>query len=77
MILPLDPADSTSQMSEGPDAAAAWHTVMRATLSLAALGRSIHTHPDLEPVDLVAIAVDIASSLSPLSTCRRRVYVVS
>ena len=77
MILPFDPADSTSQVPEAPDAAAAWNTFRRATLSLAALGRSIHTHPDLEPVDLLAIAVDIASSLSPLSTCRRRVYVVS
>lgn len=30
VILPLDPADSTSQASEAADAAAAWNTFMRA-----------------------------------------------
>ena len=30
VILPLDPADSTSQVSEAPDAAAAWDAFIRA-----------------------------------------------
>ncbi len=30
VILPLDPADNTSQASEAADAAAAWNTFMRA-----------------------------------------------
>jgi RES domain-containing protein len=34
-----------------------------ATLSLAALERFVHTDPDLEPDDLVAISVDIDSKL--------------
>jgi RES domain-containing protein len=35
-----------------------------ATLSLAALERFVHTDPDLEPVDLVAIPVDIEANMS-------------
>ena len=35
-----------------------------ATLSLAALERFVHTDPDLEPVDLVAIAVDIETNIA-------------
>jgi RES domain-containing protein len=35
-----------------------------ATLSLAALERFVNTDPDLEPLDLVAIPVDIDASLS-------------
>jgi RES domain-containing protein len=34
-----------------------------ATLSLAALERFVHTDPDLEPMDLVAIPVDIGYDL--------------
>jgi len=35
-----------------------------ATLSLAALERFVHTDPDLEPIDLVAIAMEIAASVT-------------
>jgi RES domain-containing protein len=35
-----------------------------ATLSLAALERFVHTDPDLEPMDLVAIPVDISDDLA-------------
>ena len=35
-----------------------------ATLSLAALERFVNTDPDLEPADLVAISVDIATSVA-------------
>jgi RES domain-containing protein len=35
-----------------------------ATLSLAALERFVHTDPDLEPDDLVAIAVDVAADIA-------------
>ena len=35
-----------------------------ATLSLAALERFVHTDSDLEPLDLVAIPVDIAENIS-------------
>ena len=35
-----------------------------ATLSLAALERFVHTDPDLEPVDLVAIAVEIGTGVA-------------
>jgi RES domain-containing protein len=35
-----------------------------ATLSLAALERFVHIDPDLEPVDLVAIAVDIKTNIA-------------
>jgi RES domain-containing protein len=35
-----------------------------ATLSLAALERFVHIDPDLEPVDLVAIAVDIETNIA-------------
>lgn len=35
-----------------------------ATLSLAALERFVHTDPDLEPADLVAICVDVGDGLS-------------
>jgi len=35
-----------------------------ATLSLAALERFVHTDSDLEPVDLVAISVDIGDNIS-------------
>ena len=35
-----------------------------ATLSLAALERFVHADPDLEPVDLVAIAVEIGTSVA-------------
>jgi RES domain-containing protein len=35
-----------------------------ATLSLAALERFVNTDPDLEPVDLVAIAVDIETNIA-------------
>jgi RES domain-containing protein len=35
-----------------------------ATLSLAALERFVHTDPDLEPLDLVAIPVDIGDNIS-------------
>jgi len=35
-----------------------------ATLSLAALERFVHTDPDLEPDDLVAISVDLGSTLA-------------
>jgi RES domain-containing protein len=34
------------------------------TLSLAALERFVHTDPDLEPSDLVAIAIDIGSGVA-------------
>jgi RES domain-containing protein len=34
-----------------------------ATLSLAALERFVHTDPDVEPVDLVAIPVDISENI--------------
>ena len=37
-----------------------------ATLSLAALERFVHTDPDLEPADLVAVAVDINDELPML-----------
>jgi len=33
-----------------------------ATLSLAALERFVHTDPDLEPIDLIAITIDIAGT---------------
>ena len=35
-----------------------------ATLSLAALERFVHTDPDLDPIDLVAIAVDIGNTIA-------------
>jgi len=35
-----------------------------ATLSLAALERFVHADPDLEPVDLVAVAVDIETNVA-------------
>jgi RES domain-containing protein len=35
-----------------------------ATLSLAALERFVHTDPDLEPPDLIAVAVDIATGIA-------------
>ena len=35
-----------------------------ATLSLAALERFVHADPDLEPVDLVAIAIEIGASVA-------------
>ena len=35
-----------------------------ATLSLAALERFVHTDPDLEPLDLIAIAVDIEANIA-------------
>ena len=35
-----------------------------ATLSLAALERLIHTDPDLEPADLVAIAIEVADDVT-------------
>jgi RES domain-containing protein len=35
-----------------------------ATLSLAALERFVHTDPDLEPVDLVAISMEIGASIA-------------
>src|SRR5262249_24910850 len=34
-----------------------------ATLSLAALEAFVHTDPDLEPIDLVAVAIDIDASV--------------
>jgi RES domain-containing protein len=34
-----------------------------ATLSLAALERFVHTDPDLEPADLVAVAVDVGDGI--------------
>jgi RES domain-containing protein len=39
-----------------------------ATLSLAALERFVHADPDLEPIDLVAIAVDIGADVAIEST---------
>jgi RES domain-containing protein len=35
-----------------------------ATLSLATLERFVHTDPDLEPIDLVAIPVDIGAAIA-------------
>jgi RES domain-containing protein len=35
-----------------------------ATLSLAALERFVHTDPDLEPIDLLALSVELAASVA-------------
>ena len=43
-----------------------------ATLSLAALERFVHSDPDLEPADLVAIAIEIAASAAIETVDRAR-----